>query len=100
MVLYRSEDVRGNPIATSGIVVLPTTPAPPEGYPVISPGARHRRRRRSVPSHGQPGSAAHPMNAFPQRLLNHFLRRMGGEGVRAAAGGTRICADAAMVSGD
>ena len=27
-----------------------------------------------APSHDQPGSAAHPMNAFPQRLLNHFLR--------------------------
>ncbi|WP_437622162.1 hypothetical protein [Sorangium sp. So ce1151] len=36
VVLYRSRDVHGNPIAVSGIIALPPADPPPGGYPVIS----------------------------------------------------------------
>ncbi|MRG98078.1 alpha/beta fold hydrolase [Polyangium spumosum] len=76
LVLYRSRDVRGNPIAVSGIVVLPDTPPPAGGsYPVISW------------AHGTVGSAdptapsrdedekSKPMNAYPHVLLRAFLEK-------------------------
>lgn len=34
LVLYQSQDVHGNPIATSGIIALPATAPPTGGYPV------------------------------------------------------------------
>ena len=36
LVLYRSTAVDGTPIAVSGIVALPPTPAPANGYPLVS----------------------------------------------------------------
>lgn len=75
LVMYRSEDVRGNPIATSGIIALPTGPPPRGGYPVISWAHGTVGVADScAPSRDQPGSTAHPMNAYPQALLNRFLR--------------------------
>jgi hypothetical protein len=48
LVLYRSEDIRGNPIGTSGIIALPKT-APPAGrIPGYQLGSRDGGRRRSV----------------------------------------------------
>jgi alpha-beta hydrolase superfamily lysophospholipase len=35
-VIYRSTGAGGQPIAVSGIVVIPQTPAPPEGRPIVS----------------------------------------------------------------
>jgi hypothetical protein len=75
LVLYQSQDVHGNAIATSGIIALPQTPPPAGGYPVIS------RAHGTVgvadlcaPSRDQPDSLAHPMNAYPQTLLNALLQ--------------------------
>ncbi|WP_278265325.1 lipase family protein [Nocardia sp. AG03] len=36
LVLYRSVDVAGNPVAVSGMVVVPDGPAPAGGWPMIS----------------------------------------------------------------
>jgi pimeloyl-ACP methyl ester carboxylesterase len=76
LVLYRSQDVHGNPIATSGIIALPATPPPSGGYPVVS-WAHGTVGVASLcaPSRDQPGSQAHPMNAYPQTLLNALLRQ-------------------------
>src|SRR6202011_4115952 len=71
-----SQDVHGNPIATSGIIALPTTPPPSGGYPVVS-WAHGTVGVASLcaPSRDQPSSSAHPMNAYPQTLLNALLRQ-------------------------
>ncbi|GII04900.1 alpha/beta hydrolase family protein [Planobispora takensis] len=75
LVLYRSEDAHGAPIAVSGIIVLPhEPPATADGYPLISwahgtVGAWHM----CAPSRDSETSQAHAMNAYPQTLLNHFL---------------------------
>jgi Secretory lipase len=75
LVLYRSDDAHGKPIAVSGIIVLPNDPPRrADGYPLISwahgtvgvaPGC--------APSRDYPESSAHPVNVFPHTLLNHFL---------------------------
>ena len=76
LVLYQSQDVSGNPIATSGIIALPATPPPSGGYPVVS-WAHGTVGVASLcaPSRDQPSSQAHPMNAYPQTLLNALLRQ-------------------------
>ena len=74
--MYRSEDVRGAPIATSGIIALPKRPPPRGGYPVITWAHGTVGVADScAPSRDQPSSSAHLMNAYPQTLLNHFLRQ-------------------------
>jgi hypothetical protein len=76
LVMYRSEDVRGNPIATSGIIALPKSPPPRGGHPVVSWAHGTVGVADScAPSRDRPASSAHPMNAYPQALLNHFLRQ-------------------------
>ncbi|MDQ2810830.1 MAG: lipase family protein [Actinomycetota bacterium] len=76
LVLYQSQDAQGNPIATSGIVALPSAPPPAGGYPVVS-WAHGTVGVASLcaPSRDQPGSSAHPMNAYPQTLLNALLQQ-------------------------
>lgn len=74
LVLYQSQDVQGNPIATSGIIVLPATAPPAGGYPVISwAHGTVGVADLCAPSRDQPDSLAHPMNAYPQTLLSTFL---------------------------
>ena len=34
--MYASESLRGEPIVVTGVVAVPATPAPPDGYPVIA----------------------------------------------------------------
>jgi Secretory lipase len=75
LVLYQSQDVHGNPIATSGIIALPQTAPPAGGYPVISwAHGTVGVADLCAPSRDQPDSLAHPMNAYPQTLLNTLLR--------------------------
>jgi hypothetical protein len=76
LVMHRSEDVHGRPIATSGIIALPKRPAPRGGYPVISwAHGTVGVADTCAPSRDQPGSTAHLMNLYPQALLNQFLRQ-------------------------
>lgn len=76
LVLYRSADVNGNPIGTSGIIALPKTAPPAGGYPVISwAHGTVGVADLCAPSRDQAASLAHPMNAYPQTLLNTFLRQ-------------------------
>jgi len=37
-VMYTSESVRNTPVAVTGLVIVPDTPPPPGGYPVVSWG--------------------------------------------------------------
>jgi hypothetical protein len=37
-VMYVSEDVRGAPVLVTGLIMVPNTPAPASGYPVVSWG--------------------------------------------------------------
>jgi pimeloyl-ACP methyl ester carboxylesterase len=75
LVLYRSEDVHGAPVATSGILALPKTAPPADGYAVISwAHGTVGVADLCAPSRDQPDSGAHPMNAYPEALLNCFLR--------------------------
>jgi alpha-beta hydrolase superfamily lysophospholipase len=76
LVMYRSEDVRGTAVATSGIIALPKSPPPRGGYPVITWAHGTVGVADScAPSRDRPESGAHPMNAYPQTLLNQFLRQ-------------------------
>jgi alpha-beta hydrolase superfamily lysophospholipase len=75
LVLYQSQDANGNRVATSGIIALPTTAPPAAGYPVISwAHGTVGVADLCAPSRDQPDSLAHPMNAYPQTLLNTFLQ--------------------------
>ncbi|MCU1647387.1 MAG: Secretory lipase [Nocardia sp.] len=75
LVLYRSQSVKGEVIAVSGIIALPNEPPRTEaGYPVVTwahgtVGVCHL----CAPSRDTAGSSAHPMNKYPQALLNNFL---------------------------
>jgi hypothetical protein len=66
-VLYVSEDVKGKPVMVTGLVMVPTTPPPPGGYPVVTWG------------HGTNGMADQcapslsPADAVP--LANQLLAR-------------------------
>ncbi|NJP99886.1 lipase family protein [Streptomyces zingiberis] len=76
LVLYRSQDAHGGPVATSGILALPRTPPPAAGFPVIS--WAHGTVGVSdlcAPSRDDVHSPAHAVNTYPQTLLNTFLRR-------------------------
>ncbi len=75
LVLYRSDDAHGNPIAVSGMIVLPAEPPETsDGYPLITwahgtVGVAHE----CAPSRDWEDSDAHSVNAYVQPLLNHFL---------------------------
>ncbi len=76
LVLYLSQDAHDNPIAVSGIIVLPDQPPRAGGYPLVSwahgtVGVAHKY----APSRDFEDSDTHPMNAYPQPLLNGFLDR-------------------------
>lgn len=79
VVLYRSDAPDGAPIAVSGIIALPRSPAPIDGYPVVSwahgtlgLGAKWAPSRDSmdiaaeIPEH-------HAINQAPHVLLNALL---------------------------
>src|SRR6202050_2149426 len=77
LVLYRSEDAHGTPIAVSGMIVLPAEPpGTTDGYPLITwahgtVGVAHM----CAPSRDWEDSDAHSVNAYVQPLLNHFLKQ-------------------------
>lgn len=79
LVLYRSQDVRGEAVATSGIIVLPNRDEhtmPTGGYPLVSWAHGTVGVANSVaPSRDRGKTGASPMNAYPNDLLNSFLRR-------------------------
>ncbi|GGK58859.1 alpha/beta fold hydrolase [Nocardia camponoti] len=72
-VLYRSENVHGEPIVVSGIIALPKHPAP--GNPVVSwahgtVGAADL----AAPSRDTVDGPAHQVNVEPHGLVNDLLR--------------------------
>ncbi|MFD4690945.1 alpha/beta hydrolase family protein [Streptomyces sp. NPDC058463] len=77
LVLYRSQDVRGGEVATSGIIVLPDRnehPVPTGGYPLISwAHGTVGVANKVAPSRDRGDTGASPMNAYPNDLLNRFL---------------------------
>ncbi|MDQ3406100.1 MAG: lipase, partial [Actinomycetota bacterium] len=79
LVLYLSQDVRGEAVATSGIIVLPDRdvhPVPDGGFPLVSWAHGTVGVANSVaPSRDWGDTGASPMNAHPNGLLNSFLRR-------------------------
>ncbi|MCM2416824.1 alpha/beta hydrolase [Streptomyces sp. RKAG293] len=79
LVLYRSQDVRGKAVSTSGIIVLPDRdehPVPVGGFPLITWAHGTVGVANSVaPSRDRSDTGASPMNAYPNGLLNSFLRR-------------------------
>lgn len=73
LVLYRSRDIRGNPIGVSGIIALPNAPA--EGYPVISwAHGTVGCADRCAPSRDEE-PLSQPHNAYVHRLLREFLNQ-------------------------
>ncbi|GAB3957819.1 alpha/beta hydrolase family protein [Streptomyces sparsus] len=76
LVLYRSQDVHGRAIATSGMLALPRTPPPPGGYPVISwAHGPAGVADLCAPSRADPESPAHSVHVHPGTLLDAFLAR-------------------------
>lgn len=75
LMLYRSQDAHGIPVATSGIIALPRTDPPAGGFPVISwAHGTTGVADGCAPSRDQPTSQAHPMNVYVHTLLNTFFR--------------------------
>ncbi|MGW2661934.1 alpha/beta hydrolase family protein [Nocardia tengchongensis] len=75
-VLYESVSAQGEPIAVSGIVALPTTPAPAGGYPVVSwTHGTLGSADKCAPSRDTADSPANPFNVAPQPMLNRLLRQ-------------------------
>jgi pimeloyl-ACP methyl ester carboxylesterase len=76
VVLYRSRDVHGNPIAVSGIIALPKADPPRGGYPVVSwAHGTIGSADDCAPSRDNPKSPAHLWNQHPHFLLNQFLQK-------------------------
>ncbi|MER8187754.1 lipase [Kitasatospora sp. NPDC094015] len=79
LVLYRSQDVRGAAVATSGIIALPDRerhPVPPGGYPLISwAHGTVGIANLAAPSRDWGDTGASAMNVRPNGLLNSFLER-------------------------
>lgn len=76
LVLYRSRDVRGNPIAVSGIIALPSKDPPKGGYRVISwAHGTVGSADVAAPSLDAIGAPAHIYNKYPHALLNTFLEK-------------------------
>jgi pimeloyl-ACP methyl ester carboxylesterase len=74
VVLYRSRDIRGNPIAVSGILALPHGPAPAGGFPIVSwAHGTVGSADTCAPSRDYDTAPTHPYNAYPHLLLNKFL---------------------------
>lgn len=76
LVLYRSRDVHGKPIAVSGIIALPRQDPPEGGYPIVSwAHGTVGCADFCAPSRDTDKSAAHPYNKHPQAMLNAFLNK-------------------------
>ncbi|MDI1478865.1 lipase family protein [Polyangium sp. y55x31] len=76
VVLYRSRDVHGRPIAVSGIVALPKADPPRGGYPVVSwAHGTIGSADDCAPSRDNPRCPAHLWNQHPHALLNQFLEK-------------------------
>jgi hypothetical protein len=76
VVLYRSRDIHGNPIAVSGIIALPPVAPPPGGYPVISwAHGTIGSADECAPSRDTPEAPAHLWNEHPHAMLNQFLKK-------------------------
>lgn len=74
LILYRSRDVRGNPIGVSGMIALPNTEMPAGGYPVISwAHGTVGCADRCAPSRDEE-PLSQPHNAYVHRLLREFLK--------------------------
>jgi pimeloyl-ACP methyl ester carboxylesterase len=74
LVLYRSRDIRGQPIAVSGIIALPPKPVPPGGYSVITwAHGTVGCADRCAPSRDVETSDTHAFNSYVHLLLNEFL---------------------------
>lgn len=74
LVLYRSRDVHGKPIAVSGIIALPQRPPPKGGYPIVSwAHGTVGCADFCAPSRDTVDSPAHVFNAHPHAMLNTFL---------------------------
>lgn len=81
LVLYRSDAADGSPIAVSGIIALPKTPAPAGGYPVVSwAHGTLGLGDKWAPSRDSEAIAAeqpehHAINQAPHVLLNALLEQ-------------------------
>ena len=76
LVLYRSRDVHGKPVAVSGIIALPRQGAPKGGYPIVSwAHGTVGCANFCAPSRDTAESPAHPYNKHPQAMLNAFLNK-------------------------
>jgi hypothetical protein len=74
LVLYRSRDVHGAPVAVSGIIALPKAVPPKGGYPIVSWAHGTVGCADScAPSRDTKESPAHPYNKYPHATLNAFL---------------------------
>ncbi|WP_437516531.1 lipase family protein [Sorangium sp. So ce1099] len=76
LVLYRSRDVHGKPVAVSGIIALPRKAPPEGGYPIVSwAHGTVGCADTCAPSRDTITSPAHRFNEHPHGLLNTFLDR-------------------------
>ncbi len=76
LVLYRSRDVHGKPIAVSGIIALPQHTPTKSGYPIVSwAHGTVGCADYCAPSRDTTESDAHPYNKHPQAMLNAFLNK-------------------------
>ena len=74
LVLYRSRDVHGKPVAVSGIIALPRQHAPKGGYPIVSwAHGTVGCADTCAPSRDTAVSPAHSFNKYPHDMLNAFL---------------------------
>lgn len=73
LVLYRSRDVHDKPVAVSGIIALPRTAAPEDGYPIVSWAHGTVGSADTLAPSRDERPAAHPFNQYPHKMLNAFL---------------------------
>jgi dienelactone hydrolase len=75
LVLYRSVGTDGKPIAVSGVVSLPKTKAPKNGWPVISyDHGTTGIADQCAPSRDSTSNPAHLYNSYVYPLLNRWLK--------------------------
>jgi acetyl esterase/lipase len=75
LVLYRSESIKGKPVAVSGTVSIPKGKAPKSGWPVIT-YAHGTTGLADVcaPSRDATGTSVHPYNSYVYPLLTRWLK--------------------------
>jgi dienelactone hydrolase len=75
LVLYRSADAAGHPVAVSGVVSLPKGHAPKGGWPVITYAhGTTGIADQCAPSRDVAGTPVHPYNAYVFPLLTRWLK--------------------------